>query len=202
VTTFVLATANPDKAAEIAAVLASRGVAVAPRPGGVPEVDETADTLEGNAALKARALAAATGRAAIADDTGLFVDALGGRPGVRSARYSGEGATYASNVALLLDELAGVAPPRRAQFRTVVCVAWPDGREIVVRGVLAGAIAPAPRGESGFGYDPVFEPDDAPGRTLAELGAAEKNALSHRGRALDLLAEVLPDAHRSRDVHP
>lgn len=168
----------------------------------MPDVDETEDTLEGNAALKARALAATTGQPAIADDTGLFVDALGGRPGVRSARYSGEGATYASNVALLLEELAGVAPPRRARFRTVVCAAWPDGRELVVRGELAGSIAAAPRGESGFGYDPVFEPDDAPGRTLAELSAAEKNALSHRGRALELLSEVLADAHRSRDVHP
>ena len=187
---FVLATANPHKTEEMAAVLSALGIDVIARPGHVGEVDETEDTLEGNALLKAHALAHATGQVAIADDTGLFVDALDGRPGVFSARYAGESATYAQNVDKLLAEMAMVED-RRAQFRTVIALVSPEGDELVVEGVLDGAITREPRGENGFGYDPVFAPDDAPGRTLAELSASEKNSLSHRARALRVLAEKL-----------
>ncbi|MGH9020775.1 MAG: RdgB/HAM1 family non-canonical purine NTP pyrophosphatase [Acidimicrobiales bacterium] len=200
---FVLATANPDKAAEIAAVLEARGLRVMARPTSVAEVDETEQTLEGNARLKASALCAATGVAAIADDTGLFVAALDGEPGVHSARYAGQRATYADNVARLLRELAATPEgERRATFRTVICVVYPDGHELVVVGELAGFILASPRGTGGFGYDPVFEADETPGRSLAELSAAEKNALSHRARALTALADELGATRRSPDVHP
>jgi XTP/dITP diphosphohydrolase len=188
--TLVLATANPHKTEEMAAVLSTLGIDVIARPGHIGEVEETEDTLEGNALLKAHALAEATGRSAIADDTGLFVDALGGRPGVLSARYAGETATYAQNVDKLLVEMAA-NDDRRAYFRTVIALVSPDGDELVVEGVLDGAITREPRGENGFGYDPVFAPDDAPGRTLAELSTSEKNDLSHRARALRALAEEL-----------
>jgi XTP/dITP diphosphohydrolase len=188
---LVLASANPDKAREIAALLPD--VELVPRPESVGEVDETEDTLEGNARLKARAVAAAAGELAVADDTGLEVDALGGRPGVLAARYAGEGATYADNVALLLAELAGHPDPaeRRARFRTVALVAWPDGREVVAQGVVEGHIAPDPRGGGGFGYDPVFVPDDGDGRTFAEMTPAEKAAVSHRARAFAALRRRL-----------
>lgn len=186
---FVLATANEDKAAEIRAILGDR-VELLPRPGDVDDVDETGETLEDNAQLKARALVDATGLPAIADDTGLEVDALAGRPGVRSARYAGENATYADNVAKLLLEL-GAIPERAARFRTVVVALWPDGREIVVEGVAQGAIATEIRGSEGFGYDCVFVPGDGDGRTFAEMTSAEKNALSHRGRALKALEAAL-----------
>jgi len=193
VTDVVLATANPHKAREMTTVLEAAGFTVRPRPEGMADVEETADTLEGNALLKARALASATGSAAVADDTGLFVDALGGRPGARSARFAGADARDADNVARVLDELAGIAPPRRATFRTVIAVAYPDGRSLTVDGVLAGQIVDAPRGTGGFGYDPVFEADDTPGRTLAQLSAEEKNRVSHRGRALGALARELDE---------
>src|SRR5436305_4814563 len=180
---FVLATANPDKAKEIAAILGD-GVDLIPRPDSVPEVDETGTTLEDNARLKAVALVEATGEAAIADDTGLEVAALDGAPGVYSARYSGEDATYASNVAKLARELDGVPPERRtARFRTVAMARFPDGREVVADGVVDGVIADAPRGSAGFGYDPLFVPAEGDGRTFAEMEPAEKHALSHRGRA-------------------
>lgn len=181
---LVLATANPDKAREIAALLPVDAV---PRPAGLAEVEETADTLEGNARLKARAVAAAAGEPAVADDTGLEVVALGGRPGAWAARYAGEHATYADNVAKLLAELDGVAD-RRARFRTVALVAFPDGREIVASGAVDGVIAHAPRGTGGFGYDPVFIPDGSGGRTYAEMTLDEKQAISHRGRAFRELA--------------
>ncbi len=192
-TEFVLATANPDKAEEIAAILGP-GVRLVPRPSSVDDVDETGDTLVDNARLKARALADATGRPAIADDTGLEVDALGGAPGVRSARYAGEGATYAQNMARLLDELDGVAEPRTARFRTVALAAWPDGRELSAEGFVAGRITTVARGTGGFGYDPLFVPDEGDGRTFAEMAAAEKHSLSHRGRAFRALADLLATA--------
>jgi XTP/dITP diphosphohydrolase len=192
----VCASANPDKVAEIAAILAAAGVTLLPRPAEVGEVDETENTLVGNARLKAQALAAATGRPAVADDTGLDIDALGGEPGVHAARYSGEGATYASNVAKVLRRLAeeGATAPaaRRARFRAVAMVVWPDGRELWREGVLEGSIATEARGGNGFGYDPVFVvAGDAGGRTLAELSAEEKHAISHRGLAFRALAEAL-----------
>jgi XTP/dITP diphosphohydrolase len=191
VTTYVLATANPDKAAQMRSILAPLGVQLAPRPPDVPDVEETEDTLEGNALLKARALSAATGLAAIADDTGLFVDALGGRPGVFSARFAGDSASYQENTLKLLDELSGVAPPRTAHFTSVIVVAFPDGDWLSVEGVLEGAITEGARGEGGFGYDPVFELLGEDRRTLAELSAEEKNVVSHRGRALRALVEKL-----------
>ena len=192
---LVLASANPDKVKEIVAVLsASLPVELLPRPRGVPEVVEDADTLIGNARLKARALVAATGMAAVADDTGLEVDALGGAPGVFSARYAGEDATYADNVAKLVHELRGLddgGGERRAAFRTVALVAYPDGSEVWAEGVLPGTIALEPRGTNGFGYDPLFVPDGADGRTFAEMRPEEKDAVSHRGRAFRALAAEL-----------
>ncbi len=192
---LVVASANPDKVAEIAAILAAAGVELEPRPASVPDVVEDADTLEGNARLKAVAIAEAVGAPAVADDTGLEVDALGGAPGVRSARYAGEGAAYADNVAKLLSELEaqGAATPeqRRARFRTVALVRWPDGTEVAVSGSVEGCIAPGPRGDRGFGYDPVFVPDDGDGRTFAEMTADDKHAISHRGRAFRALADAL-----------
>lgn len=185
---FVLATANPDKAAEIQAILV--GVELVPRPDEVPDVDETGETLEENARLKAVALVDATGFPAVADDTGLEVDSLGGAPGVRSSRYAGEDASYADNVALLLRELSG-AENRTARFRTIALARWPDGREVVAEGIVDGCITAAPRGRSGFGYDPVFAPDDGDGRTFGEMSADEKHALSHRGRAFRALAARL-----------
>ncbi len=188
---LVLATANPHKAAEIAAVLGSvPGLELVARPGDVAEVEETGETLEDNARLKAGALAQATGEAAVADDTGLEVAALGGAPGVRSARYAGEGASYADNVAKLLEALAGEAD-RRARFRTVALVTWPDGREVVASGEVEGSIALAARGNRGFGYDPVFVPSGGDGRTFAEMSLKEKEAVSHRGRAFRALAAAL-----------
>jgi XTP/dITP diphosphohydrolase len=184
---FVLASANPDKAREIAAVL-DGAVDLEPRDPAIPEVAETGATLEENARLKAEAICAATGRPAIADDTGLEVDALGGAPGVYSARFAGEGATYADNVEALLDRLDGVAD-RAARFVTVAIAHWPDGREVAAIGTVEGTIAEDPRGEHGFGYDPVFVPDECGGRTFAELDPAEKHAVSHRGRAFRTLVD-------------
>ena len=190
-TSFVLATANAHKAEEMRAVLSPLGIELGDRPEEVAEVEETGTTLEENALLKARAIARVTGRAAIADDTGLFVDALDGSPGVRSARYAGEDASYDDNVTRLLEELADVPAPRTARFTTVVAVAYPDGTTFCVEGALAGVISEARHGDQGFGYDPVFVPDDADGRTLAQLSAREKNELSHRGRALRALGAEL-----------
>ena len=188
---LVCASANPDKVVEIATLL--DGVArLLPRPPEVPDVVEDADSLEGNARLKASAICAASGSAAVADDTGLEVDALGGAPGVYAARYAGEGVTYADNREKLLTELAGVAEAdRTARFRTVAIVVRPDGSEIVVEGVCEGRIAFADRGDRGFGYDALFIPTDGDGRTFAEMSDAEKNEISHRGRAFVALAAAL-----------
>ncbi|MCB0997381.1 MAG: RdgB/HAM1 family non-canonical purine NTP pyrophosphatase [Acidimicrobiales bacterium] len=194
---IVTATANPHKVAEIAAILGDRLELLA-RPASVPEIEEVGETLAENARLKARAICEATGLPALADDTGLEVDALGGAPGVRSARYAGEAADDAANVARLLAELSAPAghrsgDGRRARFRTVMVLAYPDGREVMAEGVVDGRITEAARGQGGFGYDPVFEADDADGRTFAELGADAKNAISHRKRALTALLEALAD---------
>jgi XTP/dITP diphosphohydrolase len=188
---FVLATANPDKAAEINAILGDEIELVA-RPVDIADVEETGATLEDNARLKAVAIVAATGQAAIADDTGLEVDGLGGGPGVRSSRFAGENATYADNVDKLMSELAGVTGVgRRARFRTVALARFVDGEEVIAHGVVEGRIADQPRGDNGFGYDPVFVPDDGDGRTFAEMTAEEKHARSHRGRAFRALAQEL-----------
>ncbi len=203
---LVVASANPDKVAEIAAVLSELGIAVLPRPASVADVVEDADTLEGNARLKAVAIATATGMPAVADDTGLEVDALAGAPGVHSARFAGQHATYADNVTKLLADLeaAGALEPdrRRARFRTCALVAYPDGDDVVAFGTVEGWIAASAAGDEGFGYDPVFVPDDADGRTFAEMTSVEKQAISHRGRALRNLAELLVDRLADRLADP
>jgi len=184
----VVASKNPDKIAEVEAVLAHLSPPIEVARGiDWPDVEETETTLAGNALLKARAVAAATSMVALADDTGLEVDALGGEPGVHAARYAGEGATYADNVDKLLREL-GDRDDRTARFRTAIALVTPDGDELVVEGSLEGRISRSRRGDGGFGYDPVFDVD---GRTLAEIGVDEKNRISHRARALRALAEAL-----------
>ena len=190
---LVCASANPDKVAEMAEVLAGAAVLL-PRPSGMGEVVEDADDLEGNARLKALAVCRFASAAALADDTGLEVDALGGAPGVRSARYAGPDASYADNLARLLDDLRDVPPPRRtARFRTVAVVCRPDGTELAAEGRVEGLITTEPRGEGGFGYDSVFEPAEGAGRTFSEMGPAGKHAISHRGRALRALLALLRD---------
>lgn len=193
---IVLATANPGKAAEIAAIVGD-SVDLAPRPDSVPDVLEDAETLEGNARLKATAIVDATGEAALADDTGLEVDALDGAPGVRSARFAGPESDDSANRRKLLAELerVGVTEPvdRTARFRTVMLLRRPDGSELVAEGVVDGHIADRMRGDAGFGYDSLFVPVEGDGRTFAEMTADEKNAVSHRGRALRRLAAMLRD---------
>ena len=186
---LVCATANPGKVAEIAGLLPD-GWTLLPRPNSVGDVVEDAGTLVGNARLKARAILAATGTATVADDTGLEVAALNGAPGVDTAVYAGEGCSDADNRRKLLGALSGVTD-RAARFVTVVLVARPDGSETIVEGVCNGRIAEDERGDRGFGFDPLFIPDDGDGRTFAEMTAEEKNAVSHRGRAFRALAEEL-----------
>jgi XTP/dITP diphosphohydrolase len=214
---FVLATQNADKAREIVEIFVTladspliaysidgiaflvdsperiaASVAALPALTAAPDVEETGSTLEENARIKARALADAFGVVAVADDTGLEVDALEGAPGVYSARYAGEGASYADNVDKLLQEMEGVYPSlRTARFATVAIARGPEGDEVVARGEVDGIIAAAPRGEGGFGYDPVFVPVEGDGRSFAEMTAEEKHALSHRGRAVRALAAAL-----------
>jgi XTP/dITP diphosphohydrolase len=190
---FVIATLNPDKLREMVALLPHelgdfvglRDFEAATAP------PETGATLTDNALLKAAAALAFTGLPAIADDTGLEVDALNGAPGVWSARYAGNGATYDANVRKLLRELADVEPAgRTARFRTVCVACFPGRDPIVAEGVLQGRITLTPRGTEGFGYDPVFEVAGS-GRTLAEFPFAEKNRLSHRAAAVANLARML-----------
>ncbi|OGR63729.1 MAG: non-canonical purine NTP pyrophosphatase, RdgB/HAM1 family [Elusimicrobia bacterium GWB2_63_22] len=188
---LVIATFNRHKLEEIQAILpALRLRALAEFPGAEPAQEDGA-TLEENASKKALAAARFTGLWALADDTGLEVDALGGAPGVRSARFAGETAGAAENNALLLARLAGVPPEKRsARFACVVALASPDGEVSLARGTLEGRIAAAPSGANGFGYDPLFEVGAGPG-TLAELSSAQKNVLSHRARALAGIAPLL-----------
>jgi len=191
---FVLATANPDKAAEIADILTNEHLEaeLVPRPPDVPEVLECGETLEDNARIKAVALCDTTRMPAIADDTGLEVEAIGGAPGVRSARFAGPAASYADNCTKLLDALRDLPLERRsARFVTVAVARWPDGVDVAAIGTVDGVITEAPRGEHGFGYDPVFVPLDGDGRTFAEMSPEEKHALSHRGEAFRTLARAL-----------
>ncbi len=182
---LVCASANPDKVAEIQALLAGV-VDLLPRPPGVADVIEDADSLIGNARLKASAIVSAMGLPAVADDTGLEVEALGGAPGVHTARYAGEGCSYADNRTKMLGELAGITN-RTAAFKTVALVLWPDGEELAVEGVCRGTISTSERGEAGFGYDAIFAPDEGHGLTFSEMGADAKHAISHRGRAFRAL---------------
>ncbi|NNF53805.1 MAG: RdgB/HAM1 family non-canonical purine NTP pyrophosphatase [Acidimicrobiales bacterium] len=182
---LVLATNNPGKVSELRDLLAHSGVTVMARPEHIPHTVEDADTLTGNAAKKAREVCAAVNKPALADDTGLFVDALDGAPGVQTARFGGW--------EKLLTAMDGIpVSGRLAQFRTVVVVAYPDGRpELEVEGTTNGVILTQPRGDRGFGYDPVFVPNDGDGRSFAEMTTAEKNSISHRGRALQNLLKRL-----------
>ncbi len=195
---LVLATRNSDKIREIREALAGLPFEVTsleafPRLGEIPEEGAT---LEENALTKAETVARETGLPALADDTGLEVEALGGRPGVRSSRYAGERATYEDNVRKLLDELSGVPPERRgALFRTVIALAFPEEASRVVEGKCKGTILSEPRGKSGFGYDPVFVPDGG-SRSFAEISLAEKNAISHRGKALAAARRLLEERAR------
>jgi XTP/dITP diphosphohydrolase len=182
---LVLATRNEHKVREVGRLM--DGIAIEPLPDDVTLPPEDGDTFAANALGKARAAAAALGRAAIADDSGIEAAALGGAPGIRSARYAGEGATDAAN----LDRLRAEAPAGSAvRYVCVIAYAEPDGEERTFTGTCEGTLAAVARGSGGFGYDPAFLPADVPdGRTMAELSDAEKDAISHRGRAArELLA--------------
>lgn len=183
---LVLATRNDHKVLEIERLLEGR-VDVEPLPAGIQMPPETGDSYAENALIKARAGAAATGRATIADDSGIEAEALGGRPGVRSARFAGEDAGDQEN----LDKLRAEARPGSGlRYVCVIAHVDPEGRETLFAGACTGRMAPAPRGEGGFGYDPVFVPDGE-SRTMAELAEAEKDAVSHRGEAARRLLEWL-----------
>jgi XTP/dITP diphosphohydrolase len=187
----VLATRNAHKLRELAAVLASHDLD--PLPDAVELPPETGASFAENALIKARAAADATGRPAIADDSGIVVEALGGAPGIYSARYAGDRATDEQNLAKLLEELRGTSD-RRAAYVCALALIDPRGGQEVFEGRCEGTVIAYPRGTGGFGYDPAFVPDDrAPGdeRTMAELAPAEKDAISHRGRAARALAEWL-----------
>ncbi len=187
----VCASANPHKVTEIFEIIREiAAVDLLPRPGELADVVEDADTLAGNARLKAAAVCAATGMPALADDTGLEVDALDGRPGVITARFAGVGATDEQNRKKLLQELFGTKN-RAARFRTVALLRMPNGQEIVAEGVCEGLISDTERGERGFGYDSVFVPAANDGKTFAQMSIAEKHAISHRGKAFRLLATRL-----------
>jgi len=194
----VCATANPGKVAELETILGD-AVELVPRPADVPDVVEDSGSLVGNARLKAMTIATAAGLPAIADDTGLEVDALDGAPGVESATFAGDGATDERNRTKLLAELERAAS-RAARFRTVAMVSWPDGDEVWAEGVCEGEIATEPRGTRGFGYDSVFVPADGDGRTFAEMTADEKHAVSHRGKAFAALLDVMRTRCAARDI--
>ena len=186
---IVCASANPHKVEELARLLPSWMDLVA-RPSDIGDIDEDAPTLEGNAIIKAVEIANHASEWAIADDTGLEVEALNGAPGVRSARFAGEHATDAENRALLLAKLDG-STNRSARFRTVVALVSSKGDIHFVGGECAGTIAESERGVGGFGYDSLFIPADGDGRTFAEMTGSEKDAVSHRGRALAQVPELL-----------
>ncbi len=191
--TIVIASGNAGKIEEIATLLAHLDVNIVPQSDyGVSDADETGSTFEENAIIKARHAAAATGLSAIADDSGLAVDALDGRPGVYSARYAGVGSSDEQNIDKLLEELDGVADDQRtAAFHCIACfVLSVNAEPLLSRGSWRGRILDERRGTGGFGYDPVFL-DPESGKASAELSPQEKNARSHRGKALRALAELL-----------
>ncbi|MBK7936473.1 MAG: non-canonical purine NTP diphosphatase [Lewinellaceae bacterium] len=191
VRTLVFATNNPHKAREVEQILGDGFEVKTLRDiGCFEEIEETEPTLEGNAILKAHYVKEKYGYDCFSEDTGLEVDALGGAPGVYTARYAGEEKSPEANIALLLKNLEGVEH-RRARFRTVIALAM-NGRELLLEGICEGHIAPEKRGSGGFGYDPVFVPDGFE-QTFAELGDEVKNQISHRARATARLMEVLKD---------
>jgi XTP/dITP diphosphohydrolase len=186
---LVLASQNKKKLRELQQLLEGTGIAVESLPADAPEVDETGSTFEANALIKARAGAALTGKVSLADDSGLVVDALGGEPGVRSARWVP--GTDEDRFRALLARMEGVLESERtARFVSVIAVVTPDGREEIVRGECEGRIGTAPSGAGGFGYDPVFYFAD--GRSMSDISAEEKNHISHRARALTLIIPRLP----------
>ena len=188
---LILATRNEHKLRELREALP--GIEIDPLPAEVELPPEEGRTFAENALGKARAARRATGRPAIADDSGIAAYGLGGRPGVRSARYAGEGASDEENLAKLLDEV-GAQDDRRVAYVCAIALVTQDGQEYLFEGRCEGVLASEPRGSGGFGYDPAFVPDDTgPGdrRTMAELAPAEKHAISHRGRAARRLAEHL-----------
>lgn len=193
---LAIASRNEHKLREIRAICGDWPVAwvtVETHEGPWPDVDEPHDTYLHNAFEKAHAVAQALGVPAVADDSGIEVDALGGAPGPRSARYAGEDATDRDNLRQLLAALKGVpGPGRTARYRCVAAVAWPDGHELHAEGTCEGTLAPKPRGEGGFGYDPLFVPAGWD-RTMAELTPQEKDRISHRGRAFRALRERLAE---------
>ena len=189
----VVSSANPDKVREIISVFLVPSIDLRPRPQDLQDIEEDGVTLEDNARLKALSATKHAGVAAVADDTGMFVNALDGLPGVRTARYAGQDATDARNIEKLLDALKGIED-RTAKFSTIALLMYPTGREVIAEGETFGVIAEEPRGTNGWGYDPVFIPEEGDGRTFAEMTNEEKHALSHRGRAFRLLAKKLNDA--------
>ena len=192
---LIMASNNPAKLEEMRQLLSGLGIAVVSQreAGCYFAVEETGATFEENAFLKAEAVAKATGQPAVADDSGLMVEALGGAPGVLSARFTGNhGDSDEARNAFLLEKLEGQTN-RRAKFVSCVCCTFPNGDVLRTRGEMRGEIAAAPRGSAGFGYDPLFLADDYPGRTNGELEPGEKNAASHRGRALREFAEKLEE---------
>ena len=194
--TLVCATANPHKAKELEELLRALGsFTLLPRPLEVGDIVEDGETFEDNAILKAQAICAATGKAALADDSGLSVIALHGQPGVHSARYAGEDATDADNRTKLLTAMEGIED-RRATFTAAIAVAFPDEVIIVAEGEVHGTITTSLVGSRGFGYDPLFIPDEGDGRTFGEMTSDEKHALSHRRRALESLVAALRHAGR------
>ena len=190
---FVLATQNPHKKAELSAILSGLGIEIITEEelGLRVAVEETGETFAENAALKADAVMRAADLPAIADDSGLCVHALGGAPGVYSARYGGEGLTDAARCRLLLTALSGQTD-RSAHFETAICCAFPDGEHVTAHGECRGSIAFAPIGENGFGYDPVFFVTERR-KTFAQLTSEEKAAISHRGNALRAFRAALED---------
>ena len=181
---FVLASHNKKKLAELSSIVSSLGIEIIPLPEGAPEPEENGKTFEENAIIKAKSAAEFTGLPALADDSGLCVDALGGAPGVYSARYGGEGLDDIQRYRLLLENMRGQMP-RTARFVSVITCCFPNGDVISARGECPGTIAFAPMGEGGFGYDPVFFVPTLK-KTFAQLTAEEKNAISHRGKALEV----------------
>jgi XTP/dITP diphosphohydrolase len=189
---LALATKNPGKIREIIEICSEWPVEWLTADGtDWPDIEETGETYRDNALLKARGVARVLGVPAVADDSGIEVEALGGAPGVRSARFAGEHATDEQNLSLLLTRVADAGDARRtARYRCAAVCAWPDGRWVVAEESCDGAITPDPRGSEGFGYDPAFVPDGFD-RTMAELSPDEKNRISHRGKALRALGEML-----------
>ena len=189
---IVIASKNAGKIAEFQRILSEVGISVITDID-FPDVAETGSTFEENAILKARAVSSFTNLPALADDSGLSVEALNGAPGIFSARYSGRHGDDAANISRLLEDLKGVLDEnRRAKFVAVLALVTPDGRELLVRGELEGKIRNQPTGTNGFGYDPIFEPENS-NRTLGELSPSEKDAISHRSKALrDLTPKIRP----------